>query len=180
MDFAQFQHVIRAAAGITHETVFVVVGSQAVLAQYRNPPAAMVASMELDLYPKFRPDLADEIDVLIGAGSQFQGTYGYHADGVAPETSKLPRNWETRAITVPASADTGNATAICPEIHDLAASKLVAGREKDLDWITAAMDAGLVHADVLKERLAETAVDDKIRELAERRIARLHMRERRK
>jgi hypothetical protein len=178
MDFEQFQHVIRAAAAITHETVFVVVGSQAVLAQYPHPPAAMTASMELDLYPKFRPELAEEIDGLIGAGSQFQGTYGYHADGVAPETSKLPKFWETRAITVPASSSTGNAVAICPEIHDLAVAKLVAGREKDIDWISAAVEAGLVQTEILRVRLAEAGLQDNLARLAEQRIDRLQKLER--
>ena len=32
----------------------------------------------------------DVIDGAIGADSPFHGTFGYHADGVSPETARLP------------------------------------------------------------------------------------------
>ena len=102
MKIENFHHVIRAAAAITNETVFVVVGSQAILAQYPNAPAELLASQELDIYPKFRPELAELIEGSIGAESMFHGTYGYYADGVGPETAKLPRDWEARALKVQA------------------------------------------------------------------------------
>jgi hypothetical protein len=103
MNIADFHHVIRAAAGITGESVFVVVGSQAILAQFPDTPAELLRSQELDLYPKMRPDLAELIEGSIGVDSAFQGTFGYHADGVGPETARLPRDWETRAFRVQAS-----------------------------------------------------------------------------
>ena len=43
----QFEHVIRAAADITKDDI-VVVGSQAVLAQYPDAPTALLVSLEVD------------------------------------------------------------------------------------------------------------------------------------
>lgn len=170
MDRKQFEHVLRAAAGITGETVFVVVGSQAVLAQYPNVPETMARSVELDIYPKFRPDLAEVIEGAIGADSPFHGTFGYHADGVAPETSRLPRDWEIRSITFSVSS---GATAICPEIHDLAVAKLLAGRPKDLEWIAAAMQASLLEDDTVAQLLGETDATPEELSLARNRLSRL-------
>jgi hypothetical protein len=167
----QFEHVLRAAAGLTGETIFVVVGSQAVLAQHPHLPAAMSRSVELDIYPKFRPDLADVIDGAIGADSPFHGTFGYHADGVGPETARLPRSWEERAIEF--SEPTTHATALCPEIHDLAVSKLLAGREKDFDWMFAATEAKLVYLERVADLLADTDATAEELALAKERLERI-------
>ena len=50
--------VIRAASGITGQPELVIVGSQALLAQFPQAPAALLASMEADIYPRCRLDLA--------------------------------------------------------------------------------------------------------------------------
>lgn len=140
MNRQQFAHVLRAAAAISDESIFVVLGSQSVLGQFETIPPSMAQSQELYLYPKFRQDLADVIEGAIGADSSFHETFGYHADAVGPETARLPQDWETRAVLV----EVPGATAICPEIHDLAVSKLLAGREKDMDWLGAGIAAGLI------------------------------------
>src|SRR5258708_2254221 len=143
MKKAQLAHLIRAAAAITNEKIFVVVGSQAILAQHPNAPAALLMSNEADLYPKSKPELADVIDAAIGENSYFHKEFGYYAEGVGPETARLPAGWEERAYAL-RNDQTHGATAICPEVHDLAASKLIAGREKDIPWVQAALDAGIV------------------------------------
>jgi hypothetical protein len=43
---------------------------------------------------------------------------------------------------------------MCLEPHDLASAKLAAGREKDYEFVTALLDAGLIDIDVLTERVA--------------------------
>jgi hypothetical protein len=53
------EHVARAATAITGETELVVVGSQAALVQRARPPARMLLSPELDLYPTRAPELAE-------------------------------------------------------------------------------------------------------------------------
>ena len=57
-------------------------------------------------------------------------------------------------------------------MHDLAVAKTVAGREKDLEFLREVVRHGLVKGDTLRERLAETDLDDTRRQLAAGRIAR--------
>lgn len=155
MKIENLAHILRAAKAITGETVFVLAGSQAVLAQYPSPPSAMAMSMEIDIYPRFRPDLSEVIEGALGANSPFHGAFGYHADGIGPETAIFPAHWEGRAIELSGHPLLDGATAICPEIHDLAASKLVAFREKDKLWVRVAIQAGLVDPATLRDRVDE-------------------------
>lgn len=173
MDLRQIIHVLRAAAAITDQRNFVILGSQAVLVQYPNAPEEMRYSNEVDIYPLDQPDLADLIDGSIGNDSPFHATFGYFADGVGPETATLPEGWKERAVTLPATADTGSASAICPEIHDLIVSKLVAGRPKDMTWIAAAFQHGLARRETVAELLAGMKLDPGQAELVKQRLIRL-------
>ena len=166
----EVEHVLRAAAAITDETEFVLVGSQAVLGQWPDAPPALLMSNEIDIFPEHAPDKADLIDGAIGAGSLFQDRFGYHADGVGPATAKLPRAWRSRAFVI-AGPNTGGARGLCPEIHDLAVSKLLAGREKDRDWLAAAAAAGLLDGETMRRRLDTVeGVADAVMATAQRRI----------
>jgi len=131
--------------------------------------------MEADLYPLRKPEMADLIDGSIGQESPFHSTFGYYADGVDETTAKLPVAWKERAVRY-TSANTGGAIAIAPEIHDLAASKLVAGRDKDLEWVGAAVRAGLADPAILAQRVAETPVDETVKALAIQRAEQLKSR----
>jgi hypothetical protein len=144
----ELEHVLRAAAAISLEKSFVLVGSQAVLLALPNAPAALLVSSEIDLYPAMHPEKADLIDGAIGALSTFHDTFGYHADGVGPETAVMPADWMQRASL----HYLGDITAICPDIHDLALSKCVAGREKDADFVRVLFQAQLLDATLLKQR----------------------------
>ena len=172
MNKRQLEHVLRAAAAITGEKEFVLIGSQAALAQHARLPGVMTLSNEIDLYPRHKPALAELVDGAIGRDSPFHRTFGYYADGVGPETAKLPAGWEARAFRL-RNPRTGGATGICPELHDLAAAKLVAGREKDLAWISAARRAGLLDPAVLRARLEGVDVEPAVRDLALRRADQL-------
>lgn len=50
------------------------------------------------------------------------------------------------------NASTEPSRGLCLEPHDLVVSKLVAGREKDLEFTWALLEAGLVDANVLADR----------------------------
>jgi hypothetical protein len=54
--------------------------------------------------------------------------------------------------------NTGVGTGLCLEIHDLAVSKLVAGREKDYDFVGGLLRHNLVQVPIFRERLAKTAL----------------------
>jgi hypothetical protein len=84
---AELEHVIRAAADVAEDEEIVVVGSQAILGQFPDAPAAMCVSREADVYPRNHPERKDEIDGSLGDGSYFDATYGYFAHAVGPETA---------------------------------------------------------------------------------------------
>ena len=87
MQREDLEHIIRAAAALTKESDFIIIGSQAILGQYPDAPQALRVSMEADIYPRDRPELADQIDGSLGMDSPFDATFGYHADGVSPGTA---------------------------------------------------------------------------------------------
>lgn len=150
MKHDELAHVLRASAAISNETSFVLVGSQAVLLLLEHPPADLLVSTEIDLYPALHPEKADLIDGAIGANSTFHDTFGYHVDGVSPETASLPTDWMNRSVLT----YFGDVTAICPDLHDLVVSKCAAGRDKDVDFVRILLANGSVALATLLERIA--------------------------
>lgn len=134
MNRQEFEHIVRAAAGITGEKEFVIIGSQSILGGFPDAPRSLRHSMELDLYPKNRPEMAELITGSLGEFSTFHTTFDYYADGVSPTTAVLPPGWQER-LTKFSSDNTGGAVAYCLDPLDLAYAKLAAGRPKDLDYI---------------------------------------------
>jgi hypothetical protein len=151
----QLEHIIRAAAGITGASELVIVGSQSVLGQFPQAPEELLVSIEADVFSLRDPADNDLIDGSIGEGSPFHQTFGYYAHGVGPETAVLPSGWRQRLVPVH-NPNTGGGTGLCLEVHDLAVSKLVAGREKDLDFIGGLLRHGLAQAPTVRERLGRT------------------------
>jgi hypothetical protein len=49
----------------------------------------------------------------------------------------------------------GDVTVICPEVHDLAVSKCVAGRDKDADFVRALFKHRMIELPVMLERIAK-------------------------
>lgn len=155
MNRLQLEHVIRAAATISGDDEIVVIGSQAILGHYPEAPEELCLSADADLYPRNRPDRADLIDGSIGELSPFHEEFGYYAQGVGPRTAVLPAGWEQRLVRVETEAGAG----LCLEPHDLVISKYAASREKDRDYVRAALRHGLVDEATLLERLDQTALD---------------------
>lgn len=166
MEIKNLAHILRASKAITGETTFVLIGSQAILAQFPDAPDAMKASMEIDLWPRFRPEMAEMIEGALGADSSFHGTFGYCADGVGPETAILPDGWEARSVKIEGDPLLEGAVRICPEIHDLCAAKLMAFRDKDISWVSQAIHHKLAQAGTIKDRLHDVRDDAPNKEVA--------------
>jgi hypothetical protein len=158
MTRAQLEHIIRAACTIADDDELVIVGSQAVLAQFPDAPADLLASIEADVYPRNHPERADLIEGAIGELSMFHETFGYYADGVGSDTATLPDGWQERLVPIRGPGTVGH-TGWALEIHDLLISKYVAGREKDHRYTRAALAHGLADAEILRSRLSQTPVD---------------------
>lgn len=165
----QLEHIIRAACTIADDTDVIVIGSQAVLGQYPSAPAELLVSIEADVYPRNHPERAELIEGAIGELSMFHETFGYYADGVAPETATLPTGWEGRLFAIRNAGTLGN-TGWTLEIHDLLISKYVANREKDRDYIRVALANRLAEPEILRQRLATTELAPAVRERIERQI----------
>ena len=91
---------------------------------------------------------------------------------MSEDTAILPPDWKTRLVAV-RNANTGGATAWCLEVHDLAVSKLVAGREKDLQFVGGLLRHKLVEMDTLSHRLDVTSIDKDMLALCKARLLRL-------
>ena len=84
--------------------------------------------------------------------SQFHTTHGFYVHGVSIEAATLPEDWDQRTIAVSNEATRGN-TGYCLEAHDLAASKLVAGREKDRVFVATLLMEKLIDCEILLKRV---------------------------
>jgi hypothetical protein len=109
--------------------------------------------MEADVFPLHRPDLSIQVDGAIGERSIFHETFGYYAHGVDETTATLPSRWNQRLVPI-RNPNTGGATGWCLDIHDLAASKLVAGREKDLDFVRILLSKDMIQFETMGEHIA--------------------------
>jgi hypothetical protein len=150
---SELEHLIRAAAAITDQYEIMIVGSQSILGAVPNAPSELLQSMEADMYPLQRPDLADLIDGAIGELSPFEDRFGYYAQGVGPETAVLPAGWELRRVKIQ-NENTDLRIGYCLEPHDLAASKLAAGRDKDWQFVEVMLRHRIVDPQVLKTRIS--------------------------
>jgi hypothetical protein len=128
MNRIQLEHIIPAASQISGDSEIVVIGSQAIHAQKMKLPAIAFRSVEADVYPRNHPERADQIDAAIGELSSFHMTHG-----ISPMTAILPAGWQQRLIPI-SNPNTGGATGLCIDVHDLALSKYAAGREQDIEF----------------------------------------------
>jgi len=168
MNRTALEHILRAAAAVANERDIVVIGSQAVLGQFPNAPEALLMSIEVDLFPRHAPDKSLLIDGAIGELSMFHQSFGYYAHGVDDTTATLPWGWAERLVPIH-NENTAGATGWCLEVHDLAISKLVAGREKDLAFLRILLRERMAAPPVLRERLSTLTVSpDRMQVLQER------------
>lgn len=171
MKRSELEHIIRAAGSIADDSEIVVIGSQSILGQFPDAPATLLVSAEADVYPRNRPELADLIDGSIGEGSSFHELYGYYAQGVGEDTAILPKGWRDRLVRV-SNPNTVGITGLCLEVHDLAISKYVAGREKDLGFTGELARHRMTDKETLMARLDQTKVSDALRAFVVGRIER--------
>lgn len=143
MNREHLEHLIRAAAEVTNEYEFVVVGSQSILGAIPNPPPELTMSMEADIYPMNAEEKADQIDGALGEGSRFHDTYGYYAQGVDSKTACLPQGWQSRLLRIQSQATNGR-VGYCLDVGDLFMAKAAANREKDRAFNIALMRYGYV------------------------------------
>ncbi len=159
MKRSELEHIIRASGAVAGAGEIVVVGSQAILGAHPEASDELTRSMEADVFPLHEPQKADLIDGSIGELSPFHEQFGYYAHGVSPETAVLPVDWRERLVAV-RNENTGGVTGWCLAPVDLAVSKLVAGRAKDVEFVSALLRRGWVKEAKLRQALETLPADD--------------------
>jgi hypothetical protein len=149
---AELEHAIRAACDVSGDDELYVFGSQAILGQYPDAPDALRQSAEADVAPVHAVDMADLIDAQLGELSPFHDAFGFYVHGLSIDAAVLPSGWQKRANAI-RNDNTRNKTGWCVEAHDLAASKLVAFREKDRDFVRVLLVENLIKPATLRRRL---------------------------
>lgn len=149
----QLEHAIRAACAVSEDTELLIFGSQAILGEYPAAPADLRASVEVDVQPKNKPENVEKIDGALGELSMFHRAHGFYVHGVSIDAAVLPGGWQNRTIPVSDERTTQGNTGHCLESHDLAASKLVAHRDKDRDFVRVLLVERLVQPEILLHRV---------------------------
>lgn len=104
----QLEHAIRAACDVAEDTEVYVFGSQAILAQHPDAPAALLVSEEADISPKHRRDLTDLVDALLGQDSMSHRTHGFYVHGVPiHEAATLPPGCWSASWPCPSTKSNG-------------------------------------------------------------------------
>jgi len=165
MKRSELRTALRAAARVARDSEFTLIGSQAVHAYRRQPPAEVLLSQECDLYPRRHPEAAGLMDTELGRNSTFARRHGFYVDVVTPDLATLPKGWEARLKPFRA----GRITAFCLEVHDLLASKLAAGRLKDLELVGALLKLRIGRTAVLSRRITRFPLASE-RQTARRRL----------
>ena len=160
----QLEHAIRAACEVSEDSELWIFGSQAILGEFPNAPESLRASIEVDVQPKNNPNKSDEIDGSLGELSLFHETHGFYVHGISIKSVKLPKNWEKRVTEVKDDVSTGGNIGLCLEVHDLAASKLVAFREKDKEFVRVLLIEDMIDVNVLLTRINELSIKEELQQ----------------
>lgn len=148
-------HILRAAGTITGTAEVLVVGSQSILGSYSDEelPLEATDSIEADLVYKERNAHAMvEVNVHIGEGSPFHAEHGVYAEGVHRDVVALPRGWKRRLRTWHLQSSRPSSPRFL-DPHDLAASKLARGVEKDLKFVNALIKSGHLSPETVLKRV---------------------------
>lgn len=165
-------HTIRAVRNVikddarirkVHDTKnLLVIGSQAVLGHMldKDFDFQFDESIEIDITPL--PDdeyLSDLIDGTLGEMSLFHETHSYYVHGINSFTAIMPEGWKDRLLPIPIE----DYTVYFPSLEDIAISKYVSHREKDMRFIKKMWQEDLLNKYTLS-LLAETLPKDIIGE----------------
>ena len=144
----------------TKHTEIVLIGSLSIIHDLREygsrvsqeALALLCLSNDLDIFLKGDPQRTQEINMLLGEGSQFHCDTGYFAEGVSPGVPNLPLGWQSRMSSCLIDSQRELWCSFL-EPHDAAASKLCRGATNDMRWVMAGIQAGLIQPDTLAKRV---------------------------
>lgn len=139
----------------------VILGSSSLLAfhpELGEPGGPLDLTFDADfLLEQVDKDIALSLGQVLGKNKDFHLKFGYHADILHPSiVETLPPGWESRLVPL---AGFENVFALEP--LDLAAVKIVVGREKDLALVSGLLELGKISAEGLKKRWSTMSLGEK-------------------
>jgi hypothetical protein len=144
--------LVRQIKQIAPEEIPIIVGSQAVHVITQILPEIVQQSIECDfLLASEKSETRAEINKKLGVFSSYQLEHGFYADALGLATVILPTGWQERLQKF--EDENGNVIAYVAEIHDIAISKLIAGREKDFLFLKELFVREFIEIDVFLERV---------------------------
>lgn len=163
MTKSDLELMLRHAGVIARDRDFFLFGSQSLRAVCPRYPKEFPKTFEADLYPRHQPQAWALLRAKMGRNSPFYKKHGFFLDCVDPGLATFPDGWTERLIPF-RTPRTGGVTAWCLEPHDLFASKLVAWREKDQQFLRAMLKHKLVQSGVVLNRIEDLPVSPSRRE----------------
>lgn len=143
--------LIAAIKSLAPDETPIIVGSQAVHLVTEFPPEIVRQSIECDfLIIGGKSEIRAAINKNLGVFSRFQIEHGFYADALGLATVVLPTGWQNRLQSI--EDENGNVIAKVAEIHDVAVSKLIAGREKDFLFLKDLLLSDVISMEFFTER----------------------------
>jgi hypothetical protein len=161
MRFRSLTHLLEELRSLEGTRKIVVLGSSSLLVFHpelgeSGGPLDLTYDADFLLQPVDR-DLALSLGSVLGANKAFHLQFGYHADILHPSiVETLPPGWEERLVAV---AGFENVFALDP--LDLAAVKLLVGREKDLALVRRLLELGKISAEDLSRRWSSMGLGER-------------------
>lgn len=154
---AVFQ-LLEAAQKLSGHNDFVVIGSLSILgleADFKIPED-MAMSNDVDCYTKDDPGRILEMVDALGENSPHHEESGFYLDAVSPNLASLPDGWKERLIKVQRQA----LSVWFLEPNDAAVSKYARGEPRDIRWIRAGIQAGVISLPIVQARMRSTSFLD--------------------
>ncbi|MFM8984102.1 MAG: hypothetical protein ACKOLA_14675 [Spartobacteria bacterium] len=154
------EHLAQSALALAQSRKIYVLGSSSILASFPELGEAGLLDNTFDadfLIDPVNKGVFELLKEAIGEGSLFEKEKGYYADILHPSiVETLPPGWDARLVGV---SGFENVFALQP--LDLAAVKIVVGREKDLALVRRLLELGKIRAEDLRARWSSMALGER-------------------
>lgn len=154
------EHLAHSALALAQCRKVYILGSSSILASFPELGEAGLLDKTFDadlLLDPVDKGISDFLKEAIGEGSLFEKEKGYHADILHPSiVETLPPGWEGRLVAV---RGFDNVFALDPV--DLAAVKIVVGREKDLELVRRLLLLGKISGGDLNARWSSMGLGER-------------------
>ena len=154
------EHLAKSALALAQCQKIFVLGSSSILASFPELGEEGLLDNTFDadlLLDPVNKGVFELLKEAIGEGSLFEKEKGYHADILHPSiVETLPPRWEERLVAVHGF---DNVFALQP--LDLAAVKIVVGREKDLVLVRRLLELGKISFEDLNHRWSSMALGER-------------------